>query len=430
MNKIERNSLCPCGSGMKYKRCCILKIDIDTPSVAMTVESLLSVIQFGIEHMDLLAEGAKAAKVKAVSLSNGGDTLIVDFTAHAKRSLDIKVEIASIMAYLSSSFNIEIYKDINIQYFAVRAYDDNDVEILYAISSKASAEAIAKSNSIEWLKTTLFQENTPDYRLARAKTMISDIENGLRKIINNLYETKVGAQWWDLAIDPKTSAHIKNIYNNQFGCEISDGAILINYTFTLDLKKIVSADWSTFRHLFSKKDDFENEMVELNNIRREEAHNRDITERHLIDLERIYNSLLGKISVKFPDIIVNYLVENWRFKIKEIMLFSSKCVYDMDEFNAQDLLGRHQLLIADTKAQITFWGNIIAKLKSLSPPPSKKRKHEELDSILTKIVEIQKLKLQRTENFQFDDIKEIILSMQEHLKKLDVFSKEFLLGES
>ncbi len=26
MNKISRNDLCPCGSGIKYKRCCINKV--------------------------------------------------------------------------------------------------------------------------------------------------------------------------------------------------------------------------------------------------------------------------------------------------------------------------------------------------------------------------------------------------------------------
>jgi hypothetical protein len=428
--KIERNAPCPCGSGLKYKKCCAGKESITDTTINMSNDSLLSIIKFGLENGNVFADGAKKVNVKAVSTINGGDTILVEFYAQHSKALDIKWEMAYIMSFLSSFLKDELYNDTHIKMFGVKAYNQNDVEIMYAINTKAGAAAIANGNSIEWFKTTLFQENTADYRLARAKTMISDIENALRKVIKDLYESKLGAGWWDAVIESKVSSVIKGIYKNQFGSEISDGSILINYTFTLDLKKIVSADWGTFRHLFDKKIAFEQAMVDLNVIRREEAHNRDITEAHLADLERIYYTLLGEIASLYPDVTVNYMVENWRSKIKSAMSTPIGCIYTMDEFNEKDLEGRRQLIITDCNAQIVYLGNIVRKLNSLSPPVSKRKKHEEMISLLNGMLSLQEQKLQRTQDLQFDDVQEIINAIQQQKMKMDIFSYEFVLQES
>jgi len=428
--KIERNAPCPCGSGRKYKKCCGNKESPTDTAINMSNDSLLSVMKFGLENGDVFADGAKKVNVKAVSIMNGEDSILVEFYAQHSKALDIKWEIAYIMSFLSSFLKGEPYNDFNINMFGVKAYNQNDVEIMYAVNTKAGATAITNGNSIEWFKTTLFQENTADYRLARAKTMISDIENALRKVIKDLYENKFGIDWWDAIIEPKVSSMIKGIYKNQFGSEISEGNILINYTFTLDLKKIVSADWGTFRHLFDTKMVFEQVMVDLNVIRREEAHNRDITEAHLTDLEQIYYALLGEIANLYPDVTVNYMVENWRSKIKSAMSNPVGCVYTMDEFNKKDLEGRRQLIINDCNAQILYLGNLVGKLKSLSPPVSKRKKHEEMISLLNGMLSLHEQKLQRTQDLQFDDVQEIINAIQQQMIKMDTFSQEFLLQES
>lgn len=428
--KSERNAPCPCGSGLKYKKCCESKQSSKDTPIVMSIDSLFSVIKFGLENADTFAESAKKVSVKAVSMTNGGDTILVEFYAQHSKLLDVKGEMAFIMSFLSGFLKDDPYKDILIKLFGVKAYDQSDVEIMYAVNTKDAAAAIANGNSIEWFKTTLFQENTADYRLARAKTMISDIENGLRKVIKGLYENRLGLDWWDAVIEPKVNASIKSTYMNQFGAEISDGNILINYAYTLDLKKIVSADWGTFRHLFNNKIAFENVMVELNSIRREEAHNRDITEAHLIDLERIYNALLGEIANLYSDVTVNYMVENWRSKIKSAMSNPVGCAYTMDEFNKKDLEGKRQLIITDCNAQIAYLSNLVAKLNSLSPPLSKRRKHEEMILLLDGLLNLQQQKLQRTQDLQFDDVQEIISAIQQQMMKMDVFSREFLLHES
>lgn len=428
--KSERNDSCPCGSGLKYKKCCLNKNDSETNTIDITADGLLSIIRFGLENSSLLAEGGKNTKVKNVSFCNGGDTMLVEFYAMYERAADIKGEMASIMGFLSGTFRDEIYRGYDIKYFGAKAFNKSDVEIMYVISSKASASTIADGNSIDWLRLSWFQENTEDYRLARAKTMISDIENGLRKVIADLYLKMFGTNWWDIKIEPKVNSSVKNTYRTQFGVDNSDGDILIHYTFPLDLKKIISADWGTFKHLFDGKTTFEDTMVELNVIRREEAHNRTISEQHLVDLERIYAALLEKIANHYPDVTVNYLLENWRSKIKELMIAPINCAYTMEELEDKDLLGKHALLLKDTTSQIVFWRNIVTKLKSLTPPPVKKTKHEELVSILEELLRIQEIKLNCIENWEFNDIGEVITSFADHLKRMDEFSKAFVLNES
>lgn len=428
--KTERNAPCPCGSRLKYKKCCNGKSSDLKTSIKLSAESLLSVIVFGLEHGGILVRNNIKVNVKTVSFANGGDTILVDFYAQHPKSNDIKGEIAYIMSYLFSFLKNDAYNEFHIKMFAARALDKSGIEIMYAINNRDAAEAIINGKAIEWYKTTIFQENTVDYRLSRAKTMISDIENGMRKAISKTYESKLGAEWWDAVIESKLSKSIKGTYENQFGSQISDGNILINYTYTLDLKKIISADWGTFRHLFDSKMGFEAIVVELNNIRREEAHNRDISEIQLLDLERIYDSLLGEIADLYPEVTTNYLVENWRTKIREAMVNPVSCAYTFEEFATQDITGKRNLIIKDCNAQIGYISNVVSKLISLKPPAAKRKKHKEMIALLEEMVILQRQKLQQTESLEFENYRDLINTINEHIKKMDIFSQDFLIAES
>lgn len=429
--KIGRNEQCKCGSGIKYKNCCIEKGDTTLDSIEISSEGLLSLIKLGLENIDAITPGGKSINVKKIVLMNGGDTILCEFHSSHLSSSDIKVEMSIIMGYFSGFFKDDLYKGFKIGYFAAKAFDSSDREIMYAISSKNAATAIGSGNSIEWLRSTYFQENTADYRMTRAKVFISDIENAIRKVIADVYITKIGSSWWDLKIPSTIGNPVKNIYENQFGLVITDGEILINYTFTEQLRKIISADWSSFKHLFDKKNDFEDAMVELNVIRREEAHNRDISEQHLLDLEKLYEQLLSKISMQYPNVVLVYLIENWRMKIKEIMTAPIKQTYTMREFDAiDDLSEKLQLIIKGCNRQITYIDNMTSKLKSLNPPLSKKQKHEELICLLDEYKNLQVTKLKTTSNIELDKIPEILETIKLHEQKMDIFSQDFLLTES
>jgi len=129
-----------------------------------------------------------------------------------------------------------------------------------------------KGNSLDWMKSSIFQENTEDYRLSVAKKQISEIENALREIIVDRLSKKHGKNWFILSVGKKLRESVIGTYTNQFGFEIEDGDVLIKYTFVLQLKKIICTNWKDFSDLFSNKIRFEEVITELNLIRREEAH--------------------------------------------------------------------------------------------------------------------------------------------------------------
>lgn len=425
----DRNAPCKCGSGLKYKKCCENKRQ-DNAIPAMTIETRLSLIKTGMEYMDLFAEGAKPVKVKQVKLANGGDTVMLEFYAEHSKSMDIKMEMGTVAAYLSTTFKGELYQDLQPEYFGIKAFDAYDSELMYAVCSRAAAAEISKGNSLEWIKSTWFQENTSDYRLSRAKTLISELENGLRMAVHGCYEKKYGLDWWDVAIDEKIRKSVGNIYQNQFGAITSQGNVLINYTFLLDLKKIVSADWGTFKHLFSKKMNFEDQMVRLNEIRREEAHNRQISEVHLMELENIYDDLLGGIIVNHPGVTVNYMVQNWRLKIRGALIQPVKSAYTTEEFASHDIQGQLKLIERDSTDKIAYLSGVVEKLKSLKPPPSKKTKHDELLTLFDDLISLHHRRLECAQDFNLKEIERVVSGLNDLHQKMDTFSKEFLLSES
>lgn len=429
--KTGRNDQCPCGSGKKYKKCCSGKNCQTGEKLTISTDELLKIIHFGLENLATLAPKLKSIRVKNVSLSSV-NTILCEFYSNFTRALEVKQEIGPLIGFLSGLLKDDIYKDIKINYFAVKAYSDNDTELLFAISTRAAATAAGEGNSIEWLKNTYFQENTPDYRLSRAKTFVSDIENSLRKVIKDIYKEKYGNNWWDLRIEKTIDKSVKSTFTNQFGETTTEGDALINYTFTLDLKKIVSADWGAFKHLFNKKTEFESKMVRLNEIRREEAHNREITEHHLKDLEGIYDFLLSEIVLLYPSIDLSYLVEHWRSKIKLILVYENHIdpIYSAEEFERSSDEEKRRLMIADSTSQINFVDKLVSDLHSISPPISKKRKHLELSEILVQYGELQRQKRECVQNMDNDRVPEILSAIQTQIQLMNCFVNDFLLSES
>jgi len=400
------------------------EINLHTPSM------LISSIKFGLSNMALLADGAKNFRVKDVYLQNADDTLTCEYTSEFRKALDVKTEISTIMSFCASFLKGEFEKIAPISKIAVKALNEDGSEIMFAISSIQTAGIIASPNSLEWLRATYFQENTEDYRMSRAKTMISDIENGLRRVIVEIYEKKYGVNWWNLIIEAKIRTKTEEMYDSNFGVTIHNGDVLINYTFTLDLKKIISADWGSFRHLFVSKQEFEEDMVELNTIRRDEAHNRSISESNLSAMERLYQKLMTKIAQEFTGIEFNFMVENWKLGIKKVMGNSYNATYTNDQFEACDLEEEQlKLVFNECQSIIAYLQSIMDKLAELIPPLSKKHLHDKLIELFAIYCRLERVKLVLIEEHNWDEISFILGQIESHKAEMDEFSTQFLLSE-
>ena len=429
--KVGRNDICPCGSGLKYKKCCMKnKPTLDTENKEFSVNDIISFLKVGLKNINAVNKNVPNISVKEIKLLNG-KTLECQFYAESENSLDVKAEISSVMGALNGFFKDDSFENMRIDYYAVRAYDKSDNEIMYAISSKESAALIGSGNSIDWLKSTIIQENTKDYRLAIAKRQISDIENALRKVIISRLSDKHGADWFKKSLGNKLFESVKGVYENQFGEEIEDGNILIEYTFVLQLKKIICTNWKDFSDLFENKIKFEDYIVELNEIRREEAHNRDVSVNDLERLKTIYEFMLIGLTEKYPDVIPSYLIDNWKIQLKEILLPKSDLPYkDSEVLNESNQQLKLLKSVANLQGLINHIQDKEEKLKSVVVPVQKRKTHNELMDILLNNRTLHEELLECGKTGVLSVVVDKQNEIDEYSTKLHEFSEKYVFEES
>lgn len=428
--KIGRNDMCPCGSGLKYKKCCMKnESSSNTEKKEFSVNEIISFLELGLKNINSVNKNVANISVKKIKLLNG-KTLECQFYAESENSIDVKMEISSVMGALHGFFKDDSFKNMRLDYYAVRAYNKTDTEIMYAISSKESAALIGNGKAIDWLKSTLFQENTKDYRLAIAKRQISEIENALRKVIANRLSLKHGSDWFKICLGNKLFENVKGVYENQFGEKIEDGNVLIEYTFVLQLKKIICTNWKDFSDLFASKTKFEKFIVELNKIRREEAHNREISVTDLERLTTIYEFILLGVTEKYPDVIPTFLIDNWKIQLKEIMLPKLDLPYSdseiLNENNQQLKLFKS---VENLQGLIRYIKDKEEKLKSVVVPIQKKKTHEVLLNILLNYRILHEELLECGKTGVLSAVEDKQKEINEYSKKLHEFSEKYILEE-
>ena len=395
-----------------------------------TIKTILVWLKNGLENYDILVESRKKVLVKDLTILNE-NTIECKFYSYSENSIDVKGEIATIIGFMHGFLKEDSFENLKINYYAARAYDKNGIEILNALSYKDTAKLIGQGNSIDWLKSTLFTENTNDYRLGIAKRIISEIEISLRHVIESILFEKYGSDWWNIALNNKIGESIKTTYYEQFGEKIFNGKILINYTYILQLKKITLTHWIEFKHLFRSRENFETIVDRLNIVRREEAHNRNVTENNLKELEEIYNILLEKISTKYENLIPTYLIDNWRLRIKSIMSNKLQQIFKPDEISEeQDLSEKLNRITLSTINLVNHLEDTIEKLESVIVPVQKKIIHQELIQQYIILNSLQNTKLEQIRNKNFEGTESTIKAIEKHENDMKIFSGKFLLSES
>ncbi len=431
-SKIGRNDICPCGSGVKYKKCCMNKKENSKiVDKEFSIPEILSLLKTALQNLNIVNKEVLNIVVKKVDLLNN-KTLECQFYAESNNSIDVKIEIGAVLGALYGFFKDDSFKNMILDYYAIRAFDKNDSELMYVISSKDSAALIGNGNSMDWMKSSIFQENTKDYRLSVAKRQISEIENSLREIIVDRLSKKHGKGWFALSVGKKLRESVIGTYNNQFGIEIEDGDILIKYTFILQLKKIICTNWKDFSDLFSKKIGFEESILELNLIRREEAHNRNISTEDLEKLKEIYEYILIGITAKYPKILPHYLIDNWKIQIKEIMLSNKlEMIYTDEEVQSET---NNKLKLVKTVLNLQKLINHIndkeLRLKSVVVPVQKVNLHNELISILEKYRLLHEELVECGKTGVLKTVQEKQREIELHKETMDDFVEKFLLNES
>ena len=431
----RRNETCPCGSGLKYKKCCINKYKVDTnKSIAkvktFSSDEMLSMLKATLENLDFVDKTVKKIKVKALSYQ-GNDTLICEFYAEKRTAIEVKVEIGILMSALNGFFKDGVYSNIKIINYAARAFDSNDIEIMYAICSRENAKLIGKGESIDWMKSTIFQENTNDYRLSVAKRQISEIENALRQVTIVRLSKKYGDNWFVEATDGRLRRKVIETYEYQFGEKIKDGNILIEYTYIFQLQKIISSNWKVFSDVFLSREEFENSMVQLNEIRREESHNRNITTKDLQTLDSISEFILTEITEQYPKISPSFLIDRWKEQLKEIMFGKFEFSYTLTEIQEEDnTLLKIIKSMTNSHELINYLKSKKERITNLHIPVSKRKINKELVNIIENMIIAQDELLELAKLGDLELITKKKDEIEKYENEVKTFSDKFILNES
>ncbi len=396
----------------------------------ITVKNLTIMVKGTLKTLHFFNSDCKEINIKDVYLLNE-DTLCCDFYPVSENSYDIKLEMAPILGCFNSFFRNKQYENINLKNYAVRAYDKEDNEVLYAISSKAKAELIGEGGSIEWLTSAFFQENTADFRLGQAKQIISEIENGLREIVKIKLKDNFGNNWWETGIDNKIARDVKKIYFNNFGVDCTDGDILIDYTFIYQMKDIILSNYELFKSYFQSSGQFESLMDDFNKLRREEAHNRSISNMDLENLRGLHEDLLASILLDLKSFQSLFLTENWKRKIKKIMIEGRpEAIHNETEIsNEADVIQKLLKIQKNLSSLILYLNDTITKLKSITAPIHKNSVHSELISCFEEDLKLRKALLNETLTLDNEKMTMIMNQIKSHEQKMDEFSLQFLLNE-
>ena len=109
MNKIGRNELCPCGSGKKYKNCCLLNTPTNSSRASTSIEKILEFVKLCLskESADGYAPNNKI-NIRNILLINS-DTLVCEFFPYSQDSIGIKTEIGFIISFLEAFFRDNLH---------------------------------------------------------------------------------------------------------------------------------------------------------------------------------------------------------------------------------------------------------------------------------------------------------------------------------
>lgn len=425
VKKIGRNDPCPCGSGKKYKKCCLNKSithKMRTPKI--TLENIIEIAKLHLNSLESGLNSTKKLVVKNIKMMN--NILVATFYPNSKDSIGTKIEACQIIAYLSGLFDgDEKLGEFGITHFSARGIGDNDNEIMYVVSSKESARFAANGQSVEWLTHSIFQDNTDEHRQSQAKNMISRVENGLRKIIILILKNKYGNDWWN-NINNRRSNSANRVYLSKYGgTTLPSGDELINYTYILTLKEIVLDDWIDFKEIFHDEIIFTNNMDRLNFIRREESHNRIICPSLIIELEEIYRRLLGSIEQEVPGTIPQFLIENWRNELAKIFDDLSNNMVKITQEDRKyprvmmEKFQRFRDLTSDLKQ----------KLEGLTVPPSKEELHSDLVDIVSRSVAALDRMISVSKIIDVKGVENASKYQEKCMEELNEFKEKYLLSE-
>jgi hypothetical protein len=386
--------------------------------------------------LDFLRQGLNKTKMGGSSSSEyynltgvklvNGDTILIEFYANKLTSIEIKTEIMAIVSATYAFLDDNPLVTLKIENIATNALDSDGRQLMYSFSSIMAAQYASKGQPIEWLNGSIFNDSTAGGGLQVAKNRIYQIENALRDIIDQVMSLASGPGWWNNLLPIRVRSGAEKAFRKKFGQAPPKARDLLNYTYLPNLKDVVLENWPLFGSIFTNRLSFENDMNELNDIRRDESHNRKIGQSSVSDLENIYTRLMGNISLYCQEIVPGYLLENWRSRVADAVENYKKLHPEItreDKENPQIVIDKFKQLIDLSAATRQVISSIVI-------PPGKNDISEELICIFTELHDALTAMLGHAKDGRIREMESAANRHQEVIRSMDDFAVKYLLEES
>lgn len=277
--------------------------------------TICRLVRESLALLNRLNPGLRSVRAKGVRIDD--TSILVDFYAESRDMLSVKAEIAGVTGALSGLLGTDELSERPILHYGIRAWENDENWLVYAVCSAETAKKVGRGSALDWLRGTEFQENTADWRLARAKSLTSRVEIGLRDVIDHLLSQGGDPSWWGSLMVGNLSKIRADAERQARKAGVRDPSPreLLDYTYLRDLAQIVLELWSHFGSIWGGSDTFAKRMDRLNALRRSEAHNRPTSRQELAELESLHDQILDGIARPHPQVVPLYLAEKWRLSL-------------------------------------------------------------------------------------------------------------------
>ena len=394
----------------------------------MKISDTLEFLKLGLMSYKPDNNLTRLYKINSIDYINH-NTIVIIYTTNKLDRLDIRLEMAELMSFTASFYlvpdeNIEMELPKSI---SIKAQNQNNDQRMCVISSIKTAEYITEGRPIEWIKNSIFEDTTDEFLIQNAKRLIFKIENALRDLI--YFELKNNFRNdWILKIEEKIykSAFKQYIRNTELPDQDIYSKDILAYTFLPNLKQIIEDNWIYFAKYFNNVIEFSTKMKELNIIRRDESHNRKITTRQSESLQKLYDYFLMNISIKFPNFVPDYVIENWHNQLSLIINNLNESIPNLKESDRKNF---PVVILAFIKYQKAI-ELACAKTNNVLVPLNKQHLHNQLSELLNNINSTLLSMLEIVKTVKLDNFQKVFNDYQKLLSKLSQFGNTYIFNEA
>jgi len=382
-------------------------------------------LEYGFRNYSKLSNSKRNFNINRIYFSQQ-NALVVEYITNKIDPMDIKIELGEIISFIGSFYlsneDNPLYEIPNL--FAATALDNNKSKLIHVVSSHSAATSIMRGNPIEWLKNSMFEDQSKENLMAQAKRTISRIEISLRETIYKILSDNYKGQWYE-QIDKKIFDDAYRIYRKNTKNYDKNDSEILSYTYLPQLKAIIEDNWDSFNTIFIDKESFDNNMNQLNKIRRDESHNRPITQEQLKILNGIYQKIMSAIAKIIPEVVPQYIVDNWHNNLIKITEKLSNAIPKLEEKDRTNFE-------KTSNALIEYYNAIkiaVIEIKEILIPISKIDLHRKLEQILSELENILSNMIKYGAEIQIAKLENEFKKYSNKLNELNDFQKEYLYSE-